>query len=263
MKLVNKFTLILICLSSLVIFENIGVSASFLRRKTETGNSLCPKVYVRGDQTASPIEEKGAVYPGDSQKSDKALENAKLQTSAARKFFSKSLNAGTTKSVISNVAKNFSNFIVKHPEVLQILVNKYKAVARQAQSGGTWSHFQDVFGEIPEFEGLTEDQKREEFYKNVIVEIENKNPVPKNVLGFLGLLGDVGACLQDVIGRGENNADKVKIKDAFISFFGDISSKSRTFYENYSPDKYYDIKDGAEKRGKQAERAMCSKDNQL
>lgn len=88
--------------------------------------------------------------------------------------------------------------------------------------------------------------------------------LPRDYLGFLGLLGDIGACLQDVINRNldiNNPGDKPKfgIKDALISFFGDdLLNKSKAFYTKYSPDSYYDIKTDPGKRSKKGDRKTCT-----
>jgi len=238
--------------------ETIKVSALKLKIKVKV--SQCPKVFFKGDTATKDITTAGAVYPGDSQNSGKALINAKTQTKSARKFFSSMPKSSIARSVLSNVAMNFGKFLKANSAVFDILVDPSRGVARQAQDNGTWSHWNTVLNEIPEFKSLPDDKKkRKAFYENVIAEIPSGNPLPKNILGFLGLLGDVGACLQDVVGRNKSDQDLVTIKTAIFNYFGDITAKSMTFYNNYSPDNYYDK--AAQNIGKQRERASCSKND--
>jgi len=276
MKIITKATLVLICLSAMTILEVQASHASLLKRKTQ--NNSCAKAFFKADdKPVKPIKDYNAVYPGDSQNSGKALENAILQTTAARKFYSLITANSKASEVLKNVAKNFKAFLLSNEENLARIVNPENKVSRQATANGTWDHWDVVFREV--VQGAIEssvtavtnssDDKAKvkvneykqylttKFTKTVLYEIEtfNTGTNPKSLLGFLGLVGDIGAAVQDVIARGKNEIEITPVKEAMIRFFGDFSEQSKDWYNKYCPDKYYDLPNG---RGKQKERAICS-----
>lgn len=281
MKLIIKATLVLICLGAMTILE---VEASLLKRKKNTG-ILCEKVfYPRGpnkDKEQAKIGEYGAVFPEDYQKGAQVLENAKLQTTAARKFYYLLPNNGKASQVLKNVAANFRKFLKGSEENLARIVNPAHNVSRQSQENGTWGHFDSIVRDVltpivSKGKTLTDQQLKDKldslvteyktfltgkFTTTVLTEIEtfNSGTNSKSLLGFIGLIGDIGAAVQDVIGKKKNHEtnDKeiIAVKKGMIDYFGDFSSKSLEYYDKYAPDKYYDVKDG---RGKQKERATCT-----
>jgi hypothetical protein len=278
MKIITKATLVLICLSAMIILEVQASHAPLLKRKPQ--NNLCAYAFNAHDKHVKPIHEYHAVYPGDyqnSQKSPNAHDNAVLQTKAARNFYYMETNTDASE-VLKNVAKNFKDFLKNNVEELAGIVDPDNNVSRQATENGTWDHWDVVFREVlqdkinfkvTDVTNSSEDKANlkvkeykqfltNKFAQTVLTEIESfkTGTNPKSLLGFLGLVGDIGAAVQDVIARGKNLTEITKVKEAMISFFGNFTELSKDWYDKYCPDKYYDVPNG---RGKQKERAICSR----
>ena len=217
------------------------ISRKLKSKKGKTKNVLCPKLKPDVEIT---VED---VFPADSQ-GDEAKKNAEIQTKAARELFYN--RPKKVLDVLKNVAIGYTNFILKNKDLFAE-INK---IQRQTAEDGTWQVYKQISIE------LNIDENK--FHEDVVQRIINGNDVlPRDYLGFLGLLGDIGASVQDVINRNldiKNEEDKPKfaIKDALVNYFGnELVNKSKDFYSKYSPDTYYDIKNQRSKRG---DRKTCT-----
>jgi hypothetical protein len=253
MKLITKATLVLICLSAMTILE---VEASRLKRNRQTDQ--CKFVYFKGENSPppKPISNSDVVYPGDHQKSPQAKNNAMTQTKAARKFFYK-WEDGIKKSTLQNIARNFHAFLDNNYGSLKMFFKYNKDLMRQSGEGGTWAHWNDEYEKLGFGSNTTVvETKVRNFMDNVAKELQVYRTAssPRNLLGFIGLLGDIGTAVQDINNRENQIEIQKNMTKLMNAYFGDLTTTSKAWYAKYSPDKYYN---NAE-RNKPKERAFCA-----
>lgn len=264
---------ILAILLTMIIVGVVDSSALLRRSKTKRGE--CENVWFKPAKIPGNIDNTKDIYPTDLDKTTyaTAYANALTQTTAARKFFYKPGDAA--KKMFKDIASSLIAFLAeKKNGVMDILTNDNGVIIRQAQDRGTWSYFDVINGINDE---ITEENKisgetpvklltKEDFHNQVIKDVADGKGTPRDHLGFIGLLGDIGASVQDIIGKEEDKTketEKAKIADAFLAFFqgtdGKLEAKCKEYFGNYSPNAYYD--DDIKKPtviGKQLERGSCS-----
>lgn len=237
----------------------ITIAVIFLAISTNSAPT-CPDVYGKGETKTSPIDIKTQVYLAD-QKENKefaaAAKNALDQTVAARKLFYKPNPQAI--GLIKLVAKNLIGLYKKSKENtdgFKAFINTTEQ--RQTTSAGT---IQEYFNQsIKEnFSKIT--------VKTTVTPKENAlgklmdnmaNPSPNDTLGFLGLLGDFGAAIQDTFGRKAPSADQKTFAELIKKSIKNLDAKSAEIYSKYSPDNFYDSPD-KKAQTKPGERKTCAK----
>lgn len=266
MKCVSKnIALIVIAFSALIILMDSVASHGILRRKTTKktkvkANEDCAKIFTKfNDATSVKAKPADVIFPQVDQTKDTAKANALTQTKAARKFFNKPNDDAN--AAIVRAAANLTRFLRDNDAILTILATNDK-IGRQTGETGTLGYGVELLKVIG---GANADVK--DLLINTTALLQ-QDSTAKNRLAFLGILGDIGACVQDGFNRASESGNKPvqDVKDAINTFFAnktkpdEIKTKSADFYKLYSPDKYYDDGVPATAIGKKLERSSCSKD---
>lgn len=246
----------------------------------------CTHLIKKKGDDVKAIDNANDVFPADFQDSGKALDNGKSQTTTARNFFSKM--GLTARTIIGEAAKKFSEIYSKSSELRTIIV-KNEELSRQAKTGGTGSYgdWNGILTDIKKFtdkemaafeskaKALTEAKDanldKDDFLNHAIAITQFSSATPKDLLGLIGLLGDVGACIQDYYNRPAPDVkdtekhnewlQKKTIAEVFAKAFPNLESQSKKAWKTKSPDNYYDDKtdsDPTKHRTKQGDRLTCS-----
>lgn len=219
----------------------------------------CEHVYGKGDSKTTlikDIKDIPQVYLGD-QKANKdfaaATKNAQDQTAAARKLFyqpnDKALN------LIKTAAKNIIGLYKaskENTDAFKAFINT--TIQRQTTSAGT---IQEYFNQsIKEnFSKITVKTTAQESALGKLIDSMG-NPSANDILGFLGLMGDFGAAIQDTLGRKRFDDPQKKLVDVLVKSITNLDKKAAEIYGKYSPDSFYDTAD--KKQSKPGERKICA-----
>lgn len=248
-----------------------------------------PEILVLDDKS----ENEDYVFPQSYQSSEKNKAKALTQTIAARTFFYLAFDDNRLKTNFANLAKslyliafnddknistvtNLLNLILDSKINRQIIDkkdNKHSTLSRlfntlqqrfkeklkkeldlelNVQKITKEQYEQKIKAEIQPFDVL------KHLLKNVSTKAENTRPI--EFLGFIGLLGDIGAVIQDHFNREKfTQPPQSQLIATFVEKFPNLETISNNFYKLYSPDKYYESE--TEKRSKKAERGFCVNNN--
>lgn len=265
------FTITVLTLMSSILI----VDCSSLSRKIKSKSALNTKAaicaFVKFGKTGKveAIDNDKAVFPQDFQKG-KALENAKKQMTAAREVFYKP--GPKIKALIKSLAEALASIIVgeeKDSAEFMSLISTYGTDANRQISNSNNPEDNSVGSWF--VANFTPGVSIQDFIKNqfAILKEHQNLATPVDIIGFLGLIGDVAACTQDVYGRKDKDKTKVAIANIIKNkkFVSNLETISEAAYKNGSPDIFYphpDLKKEPDnalyKKGlKPLERATCMK----
>jgi hypothetical protein len=200
-------------------------------------------------------------YPGDSADAP-AKQNALKQTTAARKLFY-SPNEEYL-ALVKTAALNLIN-LYESSQGNKDVFRKFIESDEQRQTNPN-ATAQELFRAAYASKISKPDPKEmiglalTELMKNM-----KASPKPSDILAFLGLCGDFGAAIFDVLGgrKKRENPAQVELAEFFKKSFPDIDKTVMSKWENYSPDKYYtytDINNKEPPQDKGKERFFCAAD---
>ena len=270
MKIVKLFSILLIIISATLTLSRKNLK----NRKLKNKAAVCTHIKYGKDGAVIEIssDPNEAVYPSDYQNTQ-AKTKATNQAKASRKFYL-SPNAAA-KKVLQDAAKGLQAFIQANSGS----DSKIISINRQIDQDGSLSSYYRSLQEIVNTEldagGETASDLNVEWIVNhVIATVVGDKATSNDYVGFVSLIGDIGATVQDRYGR-EKTQDKMSPQEWTMaetmgnhnvilgkSTIKKLSEYSKTVYAYGSPDNFYDIKTDKNKRGKQAERATCMKDNE-
>lgn len=273
MKIIIKISLVLLALS----FFISSVSAD-----------VCTKLSIEDkDGNKSVIELSKAdfksVFPQDSQK-DKALTNAELQTKEARNLFYKPPTGVT--GIIGKAAAKLAYYLDDSKTNTKYIGPHLYAVERQNNLQDTASmsistrYFYDFLtttkrklrADPPAVNKDALDSAKQLAIEGVVGALKSSasTATARQLLGFIAVLGDIGASIQDAVNRDAPKAGikdydkkkaeydhKVAIKDKFKIEFTNLESWSKAIYATRSPDKFYTNGVTGSGRTKPSERFTC------
>jgi hypothetical protein len=195
-------------------------------------------------------------YPGDLNEAQ-AKQNALKQTTAARKLFYSPKEEYL--ALVKTAALNLIN-LYESSQGNKDIFRKFIESGLQRQTSPT-ATAQELFRAAYASKISKPDPKEmiglalTELMKNM-----KASPKPSDILAFLGLCGDFGAAIFDVLGgrKKRENAAKVEFAEFFKKSFPDVEKTIMSKWENYSPDKYYNNDKPPQDKGK--ERFICAAD---
>ena len=216
-------------------------------------SQTCPNVFGKAfGEKNKPIKDADALYPSDLgsiKDYATAKSNALKQTLAARNLIYNPNEKAL--AFIKAVAKNLEALMNKNDFTSFNFIDFINSdEQRQTSKSGTAQEYYLLFN-----------SKHVTDVKVATIKLLLKNfsatPTPGNIVALLGIIGDIGACVQDTFGRKETNKDKAVVAGILASYVNNLKGSkkaSEEYYEKYSPDKYYFL-DG--KQDKKSERMSC------
>lgn len=232
----------------------IFIVVSFIALTTLKAQT-CKDVFVKETEDAKAISGADALYPGDLVENSAyatAKANALKQTKAARNLFYKPNDKVV--ALLKAVAKNIKTLLGKN-EFTSINFSDFINSGEQRQTSPTGTA-QETFL-LYQNNALISDTKVTTI--KALMDAIQGTPKPSEIVGFLGFLGDIGACTQDTFGRKKTNSSKQQIADILISYVDNLKDVAADYYAKYSPDLYYnkDPVDSTKLPSKPAERMSC------
>lgn len=250
-------------LTTLVIFAIISsiTSAGLMRVLKKEGDLLCTKL----SNTKQPIDTNVDVFPQDTQKTGVAF--AEQQVKAARAMFYNP--DAPVLAVLKTAAINFRDTYVNKEKVefADMLLKswdgkKKEGVNRQIGVGGSLEYKQM-------YESLPDEEKKvkiKDYLLNQIQVVADGKGKARDYVGFVCLLGDMGAVLLDYFGKEKKpTPDEMKVVEALknhpvVSKLDPptVEAVAKEAFKYGSPNHFYDDDPKTPKIiGKQLERDMC------
>lgn len=218
---------------------------------------------INFNKVNSDIDNDKFVFPQDFQNNYSSLDLAIRQTSAARDFFYNINNSKKVRDHMMRLASNLEKLAIQYdnqhpnlPKFTQLL----EKITRQTGKNGSISKLFD------RLKSLVRNSDGNVLIQDLIESVKYGEANTNEYLGFIALLGDIGAILSDLENRPINPLDdltnQLAIRDALVRYFGSgIQQKAKDYYAKYSPDKYYD--DASKNRGKKKERGTCFENGKM
>lgn len=238
----------------------VSLKLSKKNRKSKQG-PVCP--LVNFNKVTSAIDNDKFVFPQDFQYNQNSYELAKRQTSAARGFFYNINNSDRVKNHLMRIASNLEKLSIKYNNENKSGLRFTQVLEKITRQTGKNGSIAKLFDRL---KSLYKNADGNVLIQNLIESVKYGTANTNEYLGFIALLGDIGAILSDLTNRPidplADNTLNFAVRSALFSYFGnEIEKKARDYYALYSPDKYYD--NTSKNRGKKKERGTCFENDKM